>query len=208
MKRNFIAVIILLSIGLVAGALIGHYNQQTKVSDYENYLRKEKETSKTWRDNANHWHNKASAEEVRNSTALKDLALVEERLGSLSEQFEGLRKNLGNLSYAGFSGSSSSYKIVTGTKDTIVIFNKDTVNAIGFNYEDPQGWYSVKGVVSQERKIASLKFYSRDSLVSVVYWKRPWLLGKKKFSQEIKSFNPNTRIVYNKAIIVKKQKRF
>jgi hypothetical protein len=209
MNRLKIHISLILLSCLLAGTVVllswRNGNQLEEINSYKASLESHKKEIQIWKDNEGLWRSKLEVSLITSRDALKTLAIYDERFNSLSSQFDGLKKNLSNLNSVNFSSSSSNYNITTKIKDSVIINNKDTSKFYVFNYCDPEGWYITSGKINYDNKILSIKIESKDSISSVVYWKRKWLLGRKKFYQEVKSFNPNTKIKYSESIIFKKK---
>ena len=187
--------------------LAGRDAVKSKVKDYETIIRTEQEKAKTWRDNANYWHSKAETAELRNTESLQYLAKVDQRFAAISKEFEGVKKNLSNVQYVGFTGTQSSYQVTTHTRDTIFLINSDTARAMYFSYHDSTGWFNASGIILENGAIPLLRLNSRDSLVTVITRKKK-LFKRPVYSQEIKSYNPHTRINYNASVMVNRRRKF
>ena len=200
--------IILVSIILLLGAfIIGHRSNVNQVSSYENLLRVEKQKSKVWQDESGRWHSKAETAQLKSTEALCYLAKYDLRFANLSKDFDGVRKDLKNIQYAGFTGTQSDYTIRTSSKDTMIVLNQDTTHGMYFDYLDPEGWFLANGFVLKNGNIPFLHFSCRDSLTTVITKKRR-LFRKAILNQEIKSSNPYTKITYNQSVFIAKRKRF
>lgn len=186
---------------------IGHRSNQNKISSYESSIRAEQQNVKKWQDNTGLWRSRAESAEIKSNDALKYLATYDKNFATLSQEFDGLKKNLKNLQYVGFTGTSSSYNIHTSSKDTIFVFQKDTSKAKYFDYKDSSGWFTAKGYMLENGDVPLLDFETRDSLVTVLT-KKKRLFRKAIYTQEIKSYNPHTKVSYNRSVLVHKPKRF
>ncbi len=185
----------------------GRCSHNAKLDSLESIIQTEQMKTKVWKDNSSLWHSKAQVAELKSSEALTYLAKVDQKFADISNQFEGVRKDLKNVQYLGFTGTQSTYTIHTGSKDTLFVIGHDTTKAHYINYVDSTGWFSVNGIMLNTGDIPFLNFRSKDSLVTVLTRKRR-LFRKTIYNQEIKSYNPHTNINYNNSIFLNKRKRF
>lgn len=197
--------LILLSISTILSYWMGKFDTENIITHYKQILDSEKMQTKIWKDSAGLWHQKTIVQDIKNAKAVKDLQSIDTRYRNLKNQFDGLRNSLGNLHSATFTGNESSYNFSSKITDSILSSNPDS-SISTFKYEDPNGWYKCEGTITPSKKI-SISFNARDSVVTVIYWKRKWLFSRRKYFAEFKSFNPQTKIVYNHSLIIRKQKR-
>lgn len=186
---------------------MGRSSKGNEVTDLQNILRIEQQKTKVWQDEAGHWRNKSESAEIRTNDALQYIAQHDTRFENLSKEFQGLKNNLKNLQYAGFTGFTSEYDFAPKTKDTLVVFHHDTTLAKSFSYIDSLGWYTAKGLILPNGEVPYLSLQTKDSLVTVLS-KHKKLFKTATFTQEVKSFNPHTKVVYNQSVIVNKPKKF
>jgi len=118
--------------------------------------------------------------------------------GNLSflKEFESLKKNFKNL--------ESAYQIKSKVEDSIKVKilpeEEEYVDEEGDTIEfEAQNWkYADKWSDFDVRQVApdsvSFKYTVNVPLDGVVYWKRKWFLGKKKYFSEITSENPHVKI--------------
>jgi len=126
--------------------------------------------------------------------SVKDLV----KQGNLSflKDFDNLKKNYKNLEFAYQMQVriSDSLKSKLQFKDTVYITSKgDTIKFKAFSWETKDKWRDI-----------SLKQVSPDSVLfkehqlvpldGVLYWKRKWFLGKKRYWAEATSENPHVTI--------------
>lgn len=186
---------------------IGRSSNGNQITDLQNILRTEQQKSKTWKDEAGHWRSKSESAEIKTNDALKYLSQHDERFAQISKQFEGINKNLKNLQYVSFTGTASEYVLHPSTKDTLLVFHHDTTRAKVFSCTDSLGWYKVNGLILPNGQVPYLVVDTKDSLETVLA-RHKKLFKAATFTQEIKSFNPNTKVVYNQSVIVNKPKKF
>ncbi|MEX0595204.1 MAG: DUF6549 family protein [Candidatus Paceibacterota bacterium] len=101
-------------------------------------------------------------------------------------------------------GTETTNNINTFFKDSVII---NTVQIQTLNYSDQ--WIDLK--IVKEGLKTNITAISRDSLIQVFHWQRSgqfWptkFMTKKEYFQDLKSMNPNSRIIYAKSIdIIKK----
>jgi hypothetical protein len=176
---------------------------QRKVSSlksYESLYNAQVTGNKVWKAKDGLWSNNTSTIEIT-----KDNLENVQELKDLSSQFEGLKKSLKNLENYMSVNSSTTIERTIKVKDTIIYNKKDSSKTLvrHFSYKDK--WQ--KDSVAIIGDSAQFFHTNKDSLSIVGYWDRSWFLGKKKYFTEIKSYNPNTKIDYQRSIKVSKRKR-
>ncbi len=155
--------------------------------------------NKVWKGKDSLWVNNTKTIEVTKDN-LGDI----KELQNLPKEFEGLKKSIKNLeNYMSVNSSTTITKTIK-VKDTIIYNAKDSSKTFvkHFAYKDKWQRDSVAIVGDSARFFHS----NRDSLAVVGYWDRTWFLGKKSYFTEIKSYNPNTKIDYQRSIKVKRKK--
>jgi hypothetical protein len=188
-------IIFLLLVIFVLFAKLREVSQSnTSLKNYNNI--KEKEV-KVWQDNYGYWRSKAEASEITKDN-LKDL----EELKNLSKDFEGVKKSLRNLENYIATSTSTTINKTINLKDTTIYRDSIAYNLPSFRYDDK--WTTINGLIENGK--VDVMVSSRDSLDIVQYWDRKWFLGRKKYFTEVKSFNPNTKVDYQKNIKVKRKR--
>ena len=182
---------------------------QDKASSYEGLYKLQTQNSKVWRTESGKWRIKAESANVSSAT-LKDLVNNNSaEFKDLHKRFEGLNKKLNNLSNISTTSSVTSTTFNARLTDTVYvnIVNRDTVRvpAKKFEWADSTGFNKFDGVIANGKITGN--FESIDSLETVTYWEKKWLLGKKNYTTEIESKNPNTKVVYNKTVTVRPRRR-
>lgn len=176
-------------IALIVGAVILWLyiqNLQDKAQSGENYKSAYNALSKeavTWRDKDSLYHSKAE------SVVTSDpLILIE--IQAMKAEISGLKSNLKNL---------TSYNQV-GTETTIhkTVVLKDSVFTYTSKFDTIRGKIKGDSLMLDEKIEVPLKIAG--------YWTRHWFLGKKTKYVEIISLNPDTKITYNKSVIIEKKK--
>ena len=182
-----------------------------RASNYEALYKQSQKKAKVWQDKAGNWRSRAETADISVRT-LKDLVKNgDKRFVDLSKSFEGLNKNLKNLQNLTNTNTNSIVNFTTNLRDTtIVVVQGNTSDSIPvvvqvFEWKDSLGYSTFSGQINNGEITGAMSI--TDSLDMVTYWKRPWLLGKKKYFTEIRSKNPATRIIYNKSIVVKPKRR-
>ena len=177
------------------------HNNSEKL-DYKSLYHQEQSESKTWKDNAQRWHHESAVANVSNAATLATLSENSKEYQKLRQDFTVLKSNLKNLKGYSNTGISTLEVFSAPIHDTITL---DTTHKIKtFKYFDPGGWYRATGLISNDS--IHLSISSRDSITTVVYWKRKWFLARKNYKQEIISHNPNSEILFSKSLIVEKKR--
>jgi len=112
------------------------------------------------------------------------------------QEFQGLKKNYKNLEYAFQSLSKSVDSIYIHLKDTSFTYidsKGDTVKFIAKNWKKEDKWskFDYKELSPDS---AIFKYEVDVPIDGVLYWKRKWFLGKKKYFSEMTSSNPHVKI--------------
>lgn len=190
---------LLVLIALLCYVMILH-NKINNLSSFQSVYQTNNQPNKIWQDKDSSWHNKVNDAEVTSS----DMKYLSE-LQDLHKEFDGLKKSLKNLeNYSTFSEQTIIHE-TTPIKET-TSYNKDSSNVTHtytFTYKNK--WENISGEITKDSITWSISH--SDSLQIVQEWERKWLLGKKTYTTEIKSLNPNTQIHYQKSIKAKKKRR-
>jgi Na+-transporting methylmalonyl-CoA/oxaloacetate decarboxylase gamma subunit len=178
--------------------------QQEEIFSYKGYIKGQATEIKAWKDEKQRWHTQTEITELRNAQALKLIARYDKDFSDLHKNVSSLKKNLSNLQYASIVGMESHYdNRGVPIKDTLIVLNKDTTKAYVVNIQDSSGWYSITALAIRDQ-LLNVNINTRDSLTTVLTYKRKWFLGRKRYYQEIVSHNPHSRIVYSKSILLRK----
>ena len=172
---------------------------RAKDRDVKNIIEDKESKAKEWQDNSGLWHHKSELSLVTENQTLKMLSANSEEMKQLKAQVSGLQSNLKNLVLFSKTASRSEYTSKASTRDTIIVYHHDTTHARVAKLTDKAGWYKLDLVILPDTVFSDL--HTRDSLVSTLYWKRRWFLGRKKYNQEIISMNPHTKITFDKSLI-------
>lgn len=136
-----------------------------------------------WKGKDSLYHSKAE------SVVTSDPAVLEE-LKAMRSEISGLKSNLKNLTSYSQVGTETTIHKTFVLKDSIFTYTSkfDTIKA------------QLNGdTLTLDEKI-------QVPLTITGYWTRHWVLGKKTKYVEIISLNPDTKITYNKSIIIEKKK--
>jgi hypothetical protein len=202
--RISIVGLIAIFITILFSSLAAYKTERDKRISYENLYRSSDQKVKIYQDSEKAWHTRSDVYEVKSIEALRLVAKYDPVLANLDKRFESVNKNLKNIQYLGISSMSSSYPIDRpGSTDTLVIFNKDTIQAKAIIQTDSLRWYTFKALV-YNNTIQHIDFQAHDSLETVITFKRKWLLGRKRYFQEIKSLNPHSKVNYARSIKIGK----
>jgi hypothetical protein len=190
---------LLLIAGLMLGRILILEGKVEKGKEYEGLYKSSAVEAKVWKDKHDQWHSKAQELAVSNST-LKQMSRQDPDLIRLLLEVKDIKKNLSNL--------QSFNSVGTHTETRFNVRMKDTTIATGgkakfFDYETK--WDKYKGMIIGDS--AFLQRDGRDSLAIAAYWTRKWFLAKKKYFSEVISANPDTKITYNRSLIVKRKRK-
>ena len=191
--------VLLFAILLCMGYVMYLHKQIESMSTYKSLYAASVAENKVWQDKVGLWRNRAETAEITkdNLDKIKDLA-------TLASEFDGLKKNLKNLeNYINVSTTTTIHKTIK-LRDTTIYSTIDSIPVDGryFAYKDK--WESDS--VGIKGDSATFIHSTKDSLEIVVYYKRSWVLGKKKYETEIKSLNPSTKVTYQKSLKVKRRR--
>lgn len=195
---SIVALVLIMAFGLFT---FSRHKQERQ--ELQSLLDHRKDSIRNFQDQANNWHSISNVFEVRSVQALQLAASQNKQIQDLHQNFEFVRKDLKNLQYLGITAMQSNYLINEPTKtDTIFISQKDTIPAQIYTKTDTAGWYQVKAVFINSQ-IKDISLTTRDSITTAITWRRKyWIFGRKRYTQEIISHNPYTRVSYQKNIIV------
>lgn len=158
---------------------------------------------KTWKDNAQQWHTQTTVADINSHKALKLLIAYDTNFQRISKDFESLKKSMRNLSYYSTNNMASKYNFTAPVTDTSIIDHNDTTKIQIINVADTAGWYNFKAIINNNN-VAVIDFSTKDSISTVVTFKRKWFLGRKRYTQEIISHNPHSKINYARSILIHK----
>lgn len=184
-----------------------------KGKDFESLYGASVKKNKIWKDEANLWRNEAGVAKANEST-LKELAKQgDPRITKILAEFSSIKKNFKNLeSYTELQAQSiseikgavkdSSYRIVKG-KDTVEVFAKKITAKNEWNNYD----------ITIVGDSADIRREGREEFDMAVYWERLtkkgnktiWPFGKKEWSSEVVSKNPETKISKQNSLLVGKK---
>ena len=216
---NRLAIILIVSLCAVIGYLfVSNQVLQKKVErgkGFESLYNASVKENKIWKDQSDQWRNKAETAQV-SATVLKDLAKEKDpRITKILEEFASVKRNFKNLeSFTELQAQSiseikgavkdSSYRIVKG-KDTIEVHAKKINTSNAWNNYD----ITIMG------DSADIRREGREEFDMAVYWERLtkkgkktiWPFGKKEWSSEVVSKNPETKITKQNSLLVGKRKK-
>jgi len=199
---GFIMLVITLIGGSIASWFDGYHSRSKEIKDLKSIITSKDHEIKTWQDKSGEWHSRAYAAEIRSNQTLKYLSQHDARLSELSGKIDGLKSNLKNLqSYSEMAIESNQSAAIKG-RDTIFVVNKDTVSGKFYTYSDR--WNNIVALTRNDSMYCINKY--KDSIINAVIWERKWLLGRKRYTQEVISENPNTEITYSRNLTVKKKR--
>jgi hypothetical protein len=170
------------------------------LDSYKSLYETANKENKQWKDKSGLWHNKTET-----AVVTKDNLENIKELQDIASEINGLKKNLKNLESYINVNSSTTIESTIKIKDTTIYNIKDSsvTKLKHFTYKDKWQRDSVAIIGDSARFFHE----SNDSLAIVGFWERKWFLGKKTYFTEIKSYNPNTKINYQRSIKVNKRKK-
>ena len=176
---------------------------KTLFNDYKQLYNAQSKEVEVWQDEAGKWRAKQEATEVSIST-IKDLIKNNDaKLMAIRAEFPELKKNMRNLDTYVKSAFKDTLIIKVPLHDTtFVTINGDTVKGKKGIYKDE--WSDCIGLVFNDS--LQVNCSTKDSVTTLVYWKRKWFLGKKNYVVELKNANPNNKVIYNENLIVRKKR--
>lgn len=103
------------------------------------------------------------------------------------------------------TSTETTYNFHTAFRDSVI---RDTVQIEKLEYRTE--WVDLE--IFKAGDLAEVSLQTRDSLIQVVHWERTrgfWFVrwGRKRFTQTIKSSNPDSKITYSELILPRKRKR-
>jgi hypothetical protein len=177
---------------------------RTEAKELKDQLRAMNANIVTYKDEQERWHAERETEAISHIKTLRTIAEYDNQIKATLADLPTVKKSLKNLEYLGIAGIKSGYNVLpTSVKDTLYVVNKDTSKAKINTGIDPEGWYSYRAYVSNNT-IQELSFFTNDSIANAVTFKRKWLFGRKRYNQELISYNPNSKIRYSRSIIVRR----
>lgn len=134
-------------------------------------------TPEVWQAKDSTWHSKAE------TVVVSDPKIVQE-LSGLTEEIEGLKKNMKNFVSYNKIGTETTINKTLLIRDSVFTYTKKYDTITGRIRGDSIDLQGVTHVVLKEVK----------------YWDRKWFLGKKKEWTEIISEDSSTKVIVNRSI--------
>ncbi len=194
----FTIIVLLISMLFFLTSIVYLFIYHKKNKDYKSLYETTYSENKVWRFKDSTWHNRSDVVEISKS----DLRNIKE-LSNLPGQIEGLKNNLRNLEFYSKSSQFTTIHKTIKLKDS-VIYDIDSIPIYVKDFEYQDKYDSITGLISKDN--IKLDIYHKDVIENVLYFTRRWFLGRKKYSQEMISENPNTVIVYQKSIKAKRRR--
>jgi hypothetical protein len=201
--QHFVYILLILFIGLYTCERRKKQLSKDLYNGYKNLYNAEQKKVKVWQDEAGKWRAKQEATELSVNT-IKDLIKNnDEKLLKIQSEFPELKKNMRNLdTYIKTVIKDTLFIKTTLTDTNWVTVNGDTVKGKKGIYKDE--WSDCIGLVYNDS--LQVNCVTKDSISTVVYWKRKWFLAKKVYHIEFKNANPNNKPVYNENLIIRKKR--
>ncbi len=203
-----IAVIILLLLLGGAGAYITILQKKVENGKgYQSLYEQKVEEAKIWKTQEGLWKNKASQAQATANNLRDQLRNGDPELAKLRKEFSEIRKNFNNVQNITLMATHTVDSFKSVLRDTLIIRDSMPAKAKHFVWSD--GCHIFNEVIYNDT--AFVVASSVDSIDQVIYFTRKKFigigLGKKIFESEMLSKCANTKIVYNKAISVKRRER-
>lgn len=216
---NRLTAILIVALVLALAGMYGYVdhleNRLDKAEGYESLYNSQISKEKIWQDDLKQYHIKEGVAKA-NAEVLKDLAKQgDPRITKILEEFKSIKKNFKNLesfsemqtqSISEIKGAvkDSSYRIVKD-KDTIEVFAKKIIAKNEWNNYD----------ITIVGDSADIRREGREEFDMAVYWERLtkkgtktiWPFGKKEWSSEVISKNPETKISKHNSLQVGKKRK-
>jgi hypothetical protein len=207
---NRLTLIIFGALGvLILYLWIDNQSLQQKVArgeDYESLYNAKSKEVKVWQDESGQWRNKSSVAQASAST-LKDNPEVQE----MKKEFSSIKKSLKNVESLTKTQAETISKLSGQVRDTIYMnsSSNDTIHAKKITAHNEWNDYDITVFGDS----ADIKRTGREEFNTAVYWERLtkkgnktiWPFGKKEWSSEIVSKNPETKIVKQSVLLVKRK---
>jgi hypothetical protein len=202
-----IIAVLILSLSGMYGYTQHLQNKLDKAEDYKSLYETSVKENKIWKDEAGQWRNKA---EVANASAstLKELAKQgDPRMTQILKEFEGVKKSFKNLESFTELQAQTISQLTGMVKDSSikVIKGNDTITVKVKKIRAQNDWNKYDITVFGDT--ANIKREGKEEFDQAVFWERKWFLGKKKWSSEIVSKNPETKIIKQSSLSVKKRRK-
>ncbi len=197
------ALLVLLIVAGLMGIYIFHLeNKVEEGNEYRGLYKSSLQEAKVWKDKSDQWHSKAEELAVSNST-LKQMAKQDPDLIRILSEVKEIKKNLSNLQSFNVVATHTQSRFNTILKDTVIYRGDTILKAQAFDYQTK--WDTYREIVFGKKVF--MERDGRDSLDIAAYFTRKWFLGKKKYFSEVVSANPDTKITYNRALVVKRKRK-
>lgn len=219
MKILLIIIAILALLLTLSGLYIRH--QANKLEDSEaqvSYLQSDFKTKadsigRSFKDKSDLWHNQVATLQLTN-LSLKQLEKDKDKeILRIRAMFPKIKPNFRNLdAYTDFKTSNKTIASGSLLRDSVMEAQNDTlIDSIKPLYEGSSltTWdaYKIRLYGSGSCKLDSFQIdrSGKEEFNQVMYWTRKWFLGRKKYSSETVSLNPNTAIISQNSLVVKKR---
>jgi hypothetical protein len=199
------AVVILLLVAALMFGYISHLqNKVEEGEEYQDLYKASAKEAKVWKDKNDQWHSKVEELTVSNST-LKQMVKQDPDLIRLISEVKDIKKNLSNLKTINVLATQTNTNFKAPLKDTTIIFIGDTTRrkVKQFNYKGQ--WETIGGYIFNDSIFGLSEGVDTTDIAG--YFTRKWFLGKKRLFVEAVSGNPDTRIIYNRAITIKRRRK-
>lgn len=209
LNRLFLLTILILIFLLISGYC---YIQvlHSKVDNLETFkglYQAEKKQNVIYKDESNKWHNTSQVLEMEVKNLRQALREGDSTIIKLLAENSQIRKSLRNLNSYSQITTKNTTEFTAPLRDTII--KKDTIHHYARTFYWYNKFYEVSGIITKDSISPIITTY--DSLSIVGWWERMkkiWFIkyGKKENFIDVKSNNPDTKIVYNRNIFIKRKR--
>jgi len=209
-NRLFLAIIIVLLILILGG--YGYVKilegKVETLKPYKGLYEAERNQNVIYKDESNKWHNKSEVLEFEAKTLRQQLREGDSTLNKILAENKQIKKGFRNLNQYSQIATKTETKFSVALRDTI--FKHDTIHHYARTFYWYNKYYEVSGIVTKDSISPIITSY--DSLSVIGWWERDknFLFikyGKKKNYIDVKSNNPDTKITFNRNIILKRNKK-
>lgn len=215
---KYLLIVIGILLLLLTGSFFYIKHQSNQIEDKESqisYLQsdfksKSDSIGRSFQDKSDLWHNQVTSLQVTNQS-LKQLSKAKDseivKIRTLFTKIKPDFRNLNNYTAVKAINKSTATgvsKIDTTSKPIVSDTSKLFYSSNALTEWDA---YDLRIYGAGECRIDSFQIdrVGKESFNQAMYWTRKWFLGKKTYHSEIVSLNPNTAIISQNSLVVKKR---
>lgn len=190
-------------------------NKLSRAEEEKGFYESLQKENKIYKDSSNHWRNKAVNPEVSDKT-LRELNKSGDPITKqILAEFSSIKKDFRNLqSYSNLQTETIS-RLIGIVSDTSFrkITGSDTISISGKKIKAKNEWNEYDILLTEDSALINRK--GKEEFSTAVYWERLnkkgkktiWPLGKKNWSSEIVSKNPETKVIKQLSLTVSKKNK-